>query len=81
MLCYFIQVGSKLSKKIYSPNKYINEYLKNSNYSSLFLSPITISEVIKTINNLSPKISTDELDISMKLIGTNKPTINLIHNR
>ena len=65
---HFIQVGSKLAKNICSPNTSFNDYLKNSNYYSLFLSPITCSEVIKTIDNFSPKISKDELDISMKLV-------------
>ena len=62
---HFIQVGSKLAKNSCSPNTSFNDYLKNSNYYSLILSPITSSEVIKTIDNLSPKISKDELDISI----------------
>ena len=41
----FIQVGSKLAKNICSPNTSFNDYLKNSNYYSLFVYPITISEV------------------------------------
>ena len=57
---HFIQVYSKLVTNICSTNKSFNDYLKNSNYSSLFLSPITISEVIKTIDNCSQKISKDE---------------------
>ena len=60
---HFIQVGSKLAKNICSPNTSFNDYLKNSNYYSLFLSPITCSEVIKTIDNFSPQISKDEIDI------------------
>ena len=72
---HFIQVGSKLAKNICSPNTSFNDYLKNSNHYSLYLSPITISEVIKTIDNLSPKISKDELDISMKLITLISSTI------
>ena len=72
---HFIQVGSKLAKNICSPNTSFNNYLKNSNYYSLFLSPITSREVIKTIDNFSPKISKDELDISMKLITLISSTI------
>ena len=72
---HFIQVGSKLANNIFSPNTSFNDYLKNSNYYSLFLSPITCSEVIKTIDNFSPKISKDELDISMKLIKLISSTI------
>ena len=65
---HFIQVGSKLAKNMCSPNTSFNDYLKNINYYSLFVSPITISEVIKTIDNLFPTIFKDELYISMKLI-------------
>ena len=72
---HFIQVGSKLAKNICSPNTSFNDYLKNSNYYSLFLSPITCSEVIKTIDNFSPQISKDELDISMKLVKLISSTI------
>ena len=72
---HFIQVGSKLAKNICSPNTSFNDYIKNSNYYSLFLSPITISEVIKTIDNFSPQISKDDLDISMKLIKLMLSTI------
>ena len=72
---HFIQVGSKLAKNICSPNISFNDYLKNSNYYSLFLSPITSSEVITTIDNFSPKISEDELYISMKLIKLISSTI------
>ena len=52
---HFIQVGSKLAKNICSPNTSFNDYLKNSNYYSLFVSPITCSEVIKTIDNFLQK--------------------------
>ena len=73
---HFIQVGSKLAKNICSPNTLFNDYLKNSNYYSLFLSPITRDEVIKTIDNFYPKISKqDKLDISMKLIKLISSTI------
>ena len=72
---HFIHVGSKLAKNICSPNTSFNDYLKNSNYYSLFLSPITCSEVIKTIDNFSTQISKDELDISMKLVKLISSTI------
>ena len=72
---HFIQVCSKLAKNMYSSNTSFNDYFKNSSYYSLFLSPITISEVIKIIDNFSPKISKDEIDISMKLITLIESTI------
>ena len=70
-----MQVGSKLAKNICSSNTYFNDYLKNSNYYSLCISPITIREVIRTIDNFSPKMSKDELDISMRLIQLISSTI------
>ena len=60
---YFIQVGSKLAKNMCSLNKSFNNYLNNNNYSSLYSSRITISEVIKTIDNLSTTIFKDEHSI------------------
>ena len=42
---HFIKVGSKLAKNICSPNTSFNDYLKNSNYYSLFLYPITCSHI------------------------------------
>ena len=62
------QFGSKLAKKICSPNTSFNDYLKIVIIIHHFLSPITISKSIKNIDNFSPKISKDELDIIMKLI-------------
>ena len=37
-----IQVGNKLPNNMCSPNKSFNDYLTNSNYYSLFVSPIKI---------------------------------------
>ena len=69
---HFIQVGSQYAKKMCSHNTPFNVYHNDSNYYSL--SYITISKVIKTID-LSPKISKNDLEISMKLITLISSTI------
>ena len=66
---HFTQIGNKLADKIDDiPNKSFLDYLNNRNFNSMVLSTISASEIFLAINNFKPKVSRDELDISMKLI-------------
>ena len=66
---YFTQIGNKLADKIDDiPNKSFLDYLNNRHFNSMVLSTISASEIYLAINNFKPKVSRDELDISMKLI-------------
>ena len=65
----FTQIGNKLADKIDDiPNKSFLDYLNNQHFNSMVLSTIPASEIYLAINNFKPKVSRDELDISMKLI-------------
>ena len=66
---HFTKICNKLADKIYDiPNKSCLDYLNNLNCNSMVLSTISASEIYLAINNVKPKVSRDELDISMKLI-------------
>ena len=66
---HFTQIGNKLADKIDDiPNKSFLDYLNNRNFNSMVLSTISASAIYLAIHNFKPKVSRDELDISMKLI-------------
>ena len=65
----FTQIGNKLADKIYDiPNKSFLDYLNNRKFNSMVLSTISASEIYLAINNFKPKVSQDELNISMIFI-------------
>ena len=73
---YFTQIGNKLADKIDDiPYKSFLDYLNNRNFNYMVLSTISASEIYLTINNFKPKVSRDELDISM----TSSITVPLIY--
>ena len=66
---HLTQIGNKLADKIDDiSNKLFLDYLNNRNFNSMVLSTISASEIYLAINNFKPKVSRDEIDISMKLI-------------
>ena len=66
---HFTQIGNKPADIIDDIfNKSFLDYLNNRNFKSMVLSTISASEIYLAINNFKPKVSRDELDISMKLI-------------
>ena len=66
---HFTQIGNKLADKIDDIlNKSFLDYLNNRNFNSMVLSTISASDIYLAINNFKPKVSRDEIDISMKLI-------------
>ena len=62
----FTQIGNKLVDNIDDiTNKSFIYYLNNRHFNSMVLSPISASAIYLYINNFKPKVSRDELDISM----------------
>ena len=73
---HFTQISNKLADKIDDiPNKSFIDYLNNRNFNSMVLSPIAASDIYLGINKFKPKVSRDELDISMQLIQEKSSSI------
>ena len=56
---YFINVADNLAKKIPKPNNKYQDFLKNPNVHSIYLTEVTSDEVAKIIHNLSSSKSGD----------------------
>ena len=54
---YFTNIGNNLSNKIPLSDRNFNDYLLNSNSSSIFLAPVTEQEILDIVNNLPNKKS------------------------
>ena len=69
-ICIYIYIYQyKLADKIDDiPNNSFLDYLNNLNFNSMVLSTISASEIYLAINIFKPKVSRDELDISMEII-------------
>ena len=66
---FFVNVGPDLAKNIVAPdNVDIDKYLNNRTVNSMFLTPITEDEILKIINKIEAKKSTDSSGINMSLI-------------
>ena len=66
---FFVNVGPNLANNIQCENdKTIHSYLKERNESSMFLSPVDVNEVLRTVNTCSNKTSTDYDEMSMSLV-------------
>ena len=74
---YFSNVGEKFAKKIPSPKKGINEYLRaiRQNNLSLFFSPCTRTELKKMIKKLPSKNSSGHDNVSNTLLKEISDTI------
>ena len=82
---YFINIADKLSSKIVNKNTRFQDYLKNPNKSKLLLNETTPDEIIKIINNLDPKKSSDIYGISPKYVISTRQSVaqvlTIIFNR
>ena len=65
---FFINVADNLAKKIPKPNTQYQDYLKNPNEHSLYLSETTIDEVSKIISNLGANKASDIYGNSNKFL-------------
>ena len=65
---FFINVADNLAKKIPKPNTIFQDYLKNPNEHSLFLSETTPGEVAKIISNLGANKASDIYGNSNKFL-------------
>ena len=66
---FFVNVGPNLANNIQCENnKTIHSYLKKRNDSSMFLGPVDVNEVLKTVNSCNSKTSTDCDEMSMSLV-------------
>ena len=65
---FFINVADNLAKKIPKPNSKFQDYLKNPNEHSLYLSETTFDEVGKIISNLGSNKASDIYGNSNKFL-------------
>ena len=65
---YFTNVAQELLKKLVRTHNKFQDYLKNSNEHSLFLKEAEPGEVLKILNSLNTKKSSNMFGISPKLI-------------
>ena len=74
---YFASIGKEYATRIPKPNKEFSHYLNQIQISqaSIFLMPVTVSEIIKHINDLKPKKSSGIDEINNVLIKELRDTI------
>ena len=75
---YFINVADNLCKKIPQTNNKYQDYLKNPNKNSFFLSETNPHEINQIIHSLKSSNSTDIYGISIKFIKIASPAIDNI---
>ena len=82
---YFINIADKLSSKIVNKNTKFQDFLNNPNKSKLLLNETTPGEIVKIINDLDPKKSSDIYGISPEYIISTKQAVaqllTIIFNR
>ena len=78
---YFVNVADNLAKKIPKPNTKFQDYLKNPNEHSIYLSETTPDEVDKVISDLDINKAADIYGISTKVIKAGGPVIAEIVSR
>ena len=66
--CIFANVGPNLSKQIPETNKLFTDYLQHQIPGSMYLTPITPTEVQNKINELNTTKATDIYDMPGKII-------------
>ena len=64
---YFCNIGKKLADKICSKETDLKKYMKNPNPNSIFISPVTESELYKIISKLNTNKSIGLIDIPTKV--------------
>ena len=65
---YFCNVGAELEQNIPHSNKHFREFLNNHNEHSMFLYPVTETEIKDIAMSLKPKSSNDCYELSMKTL-------------
>ena len=65
---YFVTVAKKLTKKVGQTNSKYQDYLKNPNKHSMYLTEIEPDEIKTQIKNLNNKKPSDILDISANFL-------------
>ena len=72
---FFSKIGAETSNNVPQTNKQFASYLPNSIMNSIFIEPVSPSDVLKATNRLKPKTSSGHDELSTKLM---KETISLI---
>ena len=72
---YFTNVAIDLSKKISKPNNSFQDYLKNPNEHSIFLTETTQHEISTIINSLNNSSASDIYGITTKFVKIANPSI------
>jgi hypothetical protein len=72
---FFTDIGPNLARKISPSPKDVEDFLKNRNTHNMFLSPVTVHELLLTVNGLQSKKSKDCLGLNMSLIKDLFPNI------
>ena len=65
---YFVAVAKKLTKKVRKANNKYQDYLKNPNEQSIYLTEIEPDEIKTQIKNLNSKKASDIFDISANFL-------------
>ena len=65
---YFTNVANELSKNIPTPSNSFQDYLKNTNMNSIYLTESTPKEIFDIINSLSNSKSSDVFGITTKFV-------------
>ena len=76
---FYSTIGSKLANKIHETNLSINDYLKNikTNSNTMYLHPITPTEILRHIDRLPSKNSSGYDGISNRLLKSIKHAIKI----
>ena len=75
---YFINVAGSLSNKITNKNTKFQDYLKNPNKTTLYLTETTPDEINSIIRDLNTNKSSDIYDISPKYVKFASPAVSLL---
>ena len=75
---YFINVADKLSQKIPKPNTKFQDYLKNPNEHSIFLTEVEPHEIDDLVKDLSKNKSGDLYGITSNVVKLGGPVLTQI---
>ena len=75
---YFSQIGMQTSRNVAPTDNSFRDYMPRPILNSIFIEPVSTSDVISVANKLKPKTSSGHDDISTKLL---KLTLNKISNQ
>ena len=82
---FFLNIAEKLSAKIENKNSKFQDYLKNPNKNNFFLKETTPDEIVKVVNKLDSKKSSDIYNISPEIVKLSNQVVadalTIIFNR